>query len=231
MSLTASTRRNRVAPRGLRLALAALLSLFLIGCSEAASNNRAVFVLLDISDGYAQEREKVQQLSAYLLSELGAGDSLAVAFIDNSSFTERNIIAKTTFDERPSVVGQQKRAMLGKLQSFMEDFETPSYHSDITGGLLLGRDFLKGTGAARKHLFLLSDLHEDLPPELNRDVPLELDGIRVAALNVLRQRSDNNDPAAYHQRLAEWKTRVEDDGGRWQVINELARLPRQVALR
>lgn len=231
MNRTASTLRNRAAPRGLRLILAALLSLFLIGCSEAANNNRAVFVLLDISNGYAQEREKVQELSAFLLSELGAGDSLAVAFIDNSSFTERNLIAETTFDERPSVVGQQKRAVLGKVQTFMDGFETPSYHSDITGGLLLGRDFLKETDAARKHLFVLSDLHEDLPPELNRDMALELDGIQVVALNVLRQRGDNNDPAAYHQRLADWKSRVEDDGGRWQVINELERLPRRVALR
>ncbi|WP_198949440.1 VWA domain-containing protein [Halovibrio salipaludis] len=231
MSRTATTFRNRAAPRGLRLALAALLSLFLIGCSEAASNNRAVFVLLDISNGYAQEREKVQQLSAYLLSELGAGDSLAVAFIDNSSFTERNIIAQTTFDARPSVVGQQKRAVLGKVQSFMEGFETPSYHSDITGGILLGRDYLHGTNAERQHLFVLSDLHEDLPPELNRDMALDLAGIRVVALNVLRQRGDNNDPAAYHERLASWKARVEEDGGRWQVINELERLPRRVALR
>ena len=42
-------------------------------------------------------------------------DSIAVARIDTGSFTEKNIIAKTTLDERPSTANQQKRAFASRI--------------------------------------------------------------------------------------------------------------------
>ena len=59
-----------------------------------------------------------------------------------------------------------------------------------------------------------------------RDIPLELDGFEVVALNVTKLRSDNVDPREYMTRLEEWKSRVEAGGGTWRVINDLDRLQR-----
>jgi hypothetical protein len=209
------------------LALLALLA----GCGEPPNNTRAAFVLIDISSDYAGELDKARSLTHYLLGNLNSGDSIAIAFIDNSSFSERNLIARTTFDHRPSVTNQQKREVRALLDAFMERFRVPSHHSDITGGVLLAADHLNEIGAGKSYLFILSDLHEDLPPWLRRDMPVSLADVQVVAVNVKRQRGDNNDPRAYQQRLAQWQARVEDGGGQWQVVNDLARLDNLVATR
>lgn len=229
--IDATNPKVRAALQGLRLITAVLLSLLLFGCGEPTNHNRAAFVLLDISGSYAAERDQARRLTNYLLSQLDTGDSLAFGFIDNSSFTERNIIAQVTFDERPSVASQQKRIFQRRVTGFMENFQTPSYHSDITGGVLLARDYLEEVDAGTKHLFLLSDLHEDVSPQLQRDMKLNLSDVQVVALNVKRQRSDNENPAEYEQRLANWEKRVEQNGGRWALVNNMERLEKEVAIR
>ncbi|MFC3851234.1 VWA domain-containing protein [Salinispirillum marinum] len=214
-----------------KLALGAVFAAFLMGCGEPANQSRAAFILVDISGDYAGELNKARTLSNYLLANLNSGDSLAVGFIDNSSFTERNVIAQATFDHRPSVTNQQKREFQASLDAFLQRFSVPSHHSDITGGVLLATDYLSEVDAGHKYLFLLSDLHEDLPPWLNRDVSMNLNNVQVVAVNVKRQRSDNNDPAAYQRRLTDWQERIEAGGGHWQMVNDLARLENAVVLR
>lgn len=213
-----------------RLAAAMLLTL-LTACGEPANNSRAAFVLIDIHSEYAGEMQQAQTLTNYLLAHLTSGDSMAIAFIDNSSYTERNIIARAEFDHRPSLATQQKRQVRAELDAFLDRFRVPSAHSDITGGVLLARDFLREASAGQSYLFILSDMHEDLLPGMNRDMPLELDGVHVVAVNVKRQRRDNFDPQAYQQRLAQWQQRVEDSGGHWQIANDLARLENVALLR
>jgi hypothetical protein len=51
-----------------------------------------------------------------------------------------------------------------------------------------------------------------------RDIPLDLDGFEVVALNATKLRSDNIDPRDTMQRLEDWKVRVAASGGRWAVI-------------
>ena len=57
-----------------------------------------------------------------------------------------------------------------------------------------------------------------------RDVPLDLQGFEVVALNVTKLRSDNFDPREYLSRVDAWRERVEKAGGRWRMINDLERL-------
>ncbi len=223
--------RGRIAPRLAALVAVALaLALMTSGCTTSA-NNRAAVVLIDISSEYAAEVDKARALTRSLLAEMGSGDSLAVAFIDNTSYSDRNFIARAHFGDRPSVVTDQKRQLHDELEQFLERFSVPSAHSDITGGVMLSRDFLQDTDARDKQLFLLSNLQEDLPPELDRAGPLELDGIEVVAVNVTREARDNIDPANYRQRLARWRQRVTDSGGDWRVLDQVDRLERVLAQR
>lgn len=217
-------------PRRAGLGAAAALALLLAACGGGPSN-RAAVVLIDISGEYAREVDKARQVTSYLLGSLNPGDSIAVAFIDNTSYTERNFIARADFDHRPSVANDQKRQVRAKLDAFLDDFDVPSWHSDLTGGILLGRDFLDSTGADTRQLFLLSDLDEDLKPELDRDVPLELAGIEVVAVNVIRRDGDNVDPQHYRERIAGWQQRVVDNGGQWRVVDRIERLQSVVAMR
>ena len=72
-----------------RLALgSALLGILLGGCGEPPNTSRAAVVLIDIQDDYAAELTQARTLTNYLLANLQSGDSVAVAFIDNSSRSE-----------------------------------------------------------------------------------------------------------------------------------------------
>ena len=205
------------------LALAAI-SLLLGACSQpTAPRNKGVYLLLDTSGTYSEELRKAETIILYLLSRLESSDSFAVARIDTGSFSEKDIISKVTFDDRPSTANSQKRAFAGEIKTFVEQ-STSATHTDITGGLLQAIEFLNEKGTGRKVVLIFSDLEEDLDKGYVRDVPLELRGFEVVALNVTKLRSDNFDPREYLSRVDAWRNRVEGGGGRWRMINDLERM-------
>ena len=89
-----------------------LLALAVTACSEPQSKARAVYLLLDTSGTYTAEMDKAQKIINYLLATLDSGDSIAIARIDSGSFSEKDIVARVTFDDRPSTANQQKREFM-----------------------------------------------------------------------------------------------------------------------
>ena len=85
------------------------LCLCLSACAKQDNYQTAVYLLLDTSGTYTEELAKAQLVINFMLSNLQAGDSFAVARIDSASFSEKDIIAKATFDARPSTSNKQKR--------------------------------------------------------------------------------------------------------------------------
>ena len=201
----------------------ALTALMIGGCSPSAPRNTGVYLLLDTSGTYSEELKKAQSIILYTLSKLQPTDSFAVARIDTGSFSEKDIIAKATFDDRPSTANTQKRAFADAIKTFVDHSQSAT-HTDITGGLLQGIEFLNEKNSGRKAILIFSDLQEDLAKGYVRDVPLDLKGFEVVALNVTKLRSDNFDPKEYLARVDAWRERVEKSGGRWRMINDLERL-------
>jgi len=206
------------------LSFVVVVSLLLASCSGQKPSNKAVYLLLDTSGTYTAELAKAQAIINYLLATLDSGDSIAVARIDSGSFSEKDIIAKTTFDLRPSTANDQKRLFKHKIDQFVSGVKHGSRNTDITGGLLQASDFVNETQAGEKYVLIFSDLEEDLRKGQIRDFPIDVQGIHVVALNVTKLRSDNIDPREYKKRLTEWQKRVEDGGGQWRVLNDLERL-------
>jgi len=205
-----------------------LLLLFITGCPDNTSHSRAVFMLLDTSGTYTAELEKAQSIINYLLGTLQPGDSLAVARIDTGSFSEKDIIKKVTFDGRPSVANEQKRAFRQAVDDFIKQVK-PSSYTDITGGVLQAVEFLTETGAGKKDILIYSDMEEELKKGYVRDFPIQMAGVKVVALNVTKLRQDIVDPRKYMNRLEVWKKKVEDGGGSWKVVNDLERLEKLLA--
>ena len=135
----------------------------------------------------------------------------------------QDIIAKMTFDRRPSVTNQQKRLFKQKVDEFVATVKGSAF-TDITGGILQAVEYLDETGSGRKYVLIFSDLKEELVKSHIRDFPIQLSGCRVVALNVTKLRSDNVDPREYYKRVEAWQSRVEAGGGHWRVINDLERL-------
>ena len=199
------------------------LSFMLFACSGEQSNPyRGVYLLLDTSGTYTEELKKAQQIINYYLGTLTAGDSFAVARIDSGSFSEKDIIAKVTFDGRPSQMNAQKREFASVVNTFVESVESAQF-TDISGGLLQAIEFLNETDAGQKYVLIYSDLREELPEGYKRDFSFELEGFQVFALNVTKLREDNIDPMTYLTRLSDWQQRIESGGGVWRVVNDLDR--------
>jgi len=207
-----------------RLALLALLGWALAGCGDSRNHAHAVYMLIDTSGTYSQEARKAQSIINYLLGTLQPGDSLAVARVENRSFSEKDIVAKATFDTRPSQANAQKRAFRDKTDMFIAGVKGSRY-TDITGGLLQGAMFLNETGAGTRTIIIFSDMQEELDKVTLRDFPISLKNIRVIAVNVVKLNTDNIDPRKYMGRLEAWQKRVQKAGAaEWRVINDLERL-------
>jgi hypothetical protein len=207
------------------LSLPALgLALAATGCADSRSHSHAVYMLVDTSGTYAQEAGKAQVIINYLLGSLQAGDSLAVARVQSRSFSEKDIVAKATFDTRPSQENAQKRAFRERIDNTFRAI-SGSRHTDITGGLIQGAEFLNETGAGNKTIIVFSDMQEELDKVTQRDFPINLKGVRVIAVNVVKLKTDNVDPRLYMGRLEAWQKRVVKAGAtEWRVINNLDRL-------
>jgi hypothetical protein len=207
------------------VAVSALLAApFVAGCADQRSHAHAVYLLVDTSGTYAEEIDKAQLIVNYLLGTLQSGDSLAVARVRSRSFSEKDIIAKATFDGRPSQANAQKRVLRDQVAQFTKMARGSTY-TDITGGLIQGAMFLNETRAGRKTILIFSDMQEDLDKQTIRNFPIDLKDIRVVAVNVVKLKTDNVDPRRYLGRLDDWQKRVRDAGAsEWHVINDIEHL-------
>jgi hypothetical protein len=189
-----------------------------------AGHGHGVYMLIDTSGTYTQELEKAQQVINVALSRLYPGDSFAVARIDTGSFSEMDIVAKVTFDDRPSMTNHQKRLFREEIDRFVRSVK-PSSYTDITGGLLQAVEYLNEKGTKKKTVLIFSDLKEELDKGYVRDsIQFKLKGFDVVALNVTKLKSDNINPQEYLSRVDDWQARVEGGGGTWRVTNDMDQL-------
>jgi len=210
---------------GLLVVLAGLM-LLLNGCADNRAHSNGVYLLIDTSGTYAQEVTKARKIINYLLANLNSGDSLAVAKVESKSFSEKDIVAKVTFDRRPSQANLEKRAFNLKIEAFAKNIKGSAY-TDITGGVIQAAEYLNEANPGNKTIIIFSDMQEELGKGTVRDFPINLKGFRVMAVNVTKLGTDNADPRRYLDRLAWWEKRVRAAGAtEWSVINDLEHLDR-----
>jgi hypothetical protein len=197
------------------------IALIVASCGKQHRAGHGVYMLLDTSGTYTKELKVAQLLIAATLATLNPGDSFAVARIDTGSFSEKDIVARVTFDDRPSVANQQKRLFKETVDRFIKDVKSSSY-TDITGGLLQAAEYLNEKNPGRKTVLIFSDMKEDIQPGyVRKGLELKLEDFEIVAMNVTKLGSDNIDPREYSSRLDAWQNRVEKGGGAWRVINDL----------
>ena len=200
-----------------------LIGLLTAGCADSQSRTTGIYMLVDTSGTYALELKKAQSIINYLLGTLQPNDTLAVASIDTGSFSEKDIIAKVTFDQRPSVANNQKRAFQQTIDEFVTNVKSSPF-TDISGGILQAIEYLNEVKSGQKYILVFSDLKEELAKGYVRDIPFQLSGFSVVALNVTKLRQDIRDPKKYLGRVDQWRSKVEGGNGAWRVINDLERL-------
>ncbi|MGB5421481.1 MAG: hypothetical protein WBN03_04935 [Desulfobacterales bacterium] len=203
--------------------IALLIGLVVGSCTDTQNRTTGVYMLLDTSGTYALELKKAQSIVNYLLGTLQPKDTLAVACIDTGSFSEKDIVAKVTFDQRPSVANNQKRAFQKTVSDFVVKVKSSSY-TDISGGILQAIEYLNEAGTGQKYILIFSDLKEELAKGHVRDVPFQLSDFNVIALNVTKLRQDIRDPGNYLDRVEQWRSKVESGKGKWRVVNDLERI-------
>jgi hypothetical protein len=191
-------------------------------CADKKSHAKSVYMLVDTSGTYTQELGRAQALTGYILGTLNPGDSFAVARVKSRSFSEKDIIAKVTFDKDPLQANAQKRAFRDKVADFTKGVSKGSAYTDITGGIIQAAEFLNETGAGRKTILIFSDMQEELDYQTMRDFPINLKGISIVALNVTKLTTDNIDPRRYLDRMEWWEKRARAAGAEdWRRVNDL----------
>jgi hypothetical protein len=191
------------------LTLAALVA---GACQSGGEYAQAVCALVDTSGTYAdQSGEVVKILKSGVLPSLVPGDSLVVARIDSDSYGNDNVLATATLDPRPSRANAQKLALGERIDALRS--ARRSRYTDIQGGMMLCSERLAETGAGDRVVLIFSDLREELPPRAQRALEKgELDGARVAALQVKKLERDNADPAIFRKRVVQWRERLSSAG-------------------
>ena len=85
--------------------------------------------------------------STFLLS----ATTLLAALLTGCS--QKDIVAKMTFDTRPSAANQQKRKFREKIDSFVKGVR-PASHTDITGGVLQAIEYLNEKDPGVKEILI-----------------------------------------------------------------------------
>ncbi len=215
--------------RLVNVAMAVAAAVLLSACGPKGNYHQAVYMLIDTSGTYTKQVGKAHAEVNYLLGAVQPGDALAVARVKSRSFTEQDIIAKVTLNNDPLQATSQKRAFSAKIAKFAKSAGSGkgSKYTDISGGVIQAAEFLRETGAGRKTIIIFSDMQEELDYKTKRDFPIELDGIRIIAVNVTKLTTDNIDPRRYMGRLEWWEKRALEAGAsEWKVVNDMEHLDR-----
>jgi hypothetical protein len=207
------------------------LALTLTACAGGRRWDQAVCVLVDVSGTYAdQKADVVRLLKRDVLPALEPGDSLLLIRIDGQSYEKGNLEALLTLDTRPSQANAQKLALAKRLDAFAAD-RSVAKHTDIRGAMMLGAEYLKELGSGSRVMLIFSDLEEDLPRGMRRELdPKELEGVEVMAVNVKRLARDGMDPEVFRDRLGEWQERTQASSARgWRNVQDATRLAEALA--
>jgi hypothetical protein len=193
----------------------ALACVFLGSCSSGKNYAQAICALVDVSGTYADQRPEVVNVIKHgILPKLMPGDSLFVVRIDSESYKKDNVVAQMTLDVRPSKANAQKLAFAQELEEFAHK-PMRSKFTDIRGAMMLGSEYLKESGAGTKTMVIFSDMEEELPKGVRRDLASdEFKGMRILAMNVKKLNADNANPTVYRSRITKWEKQVTAHGAK-----------------
>ena len=195
------------------------------GCSDSISFSRGVYVLMDPSDTSPTKPGAAQQMIYTLLGILKSNDSLSVARFDSDRFSDKDVAAKVTFGQRPSVTNHQKRAFAKNIGGLMVADETRK-NKDLSGGFWHAAEALRDAQNGRKIILIYSNLKDKLVDRPGNEGTYTLSGIEVVALTPTLHNQPGGSTQAKIKRADLWRQQIEIKGGRWRVAHNLDHLRR-----
>ena len=209
------------------LAFALVAGMLTAGCSKGDDRSTGVYVLVNVAGNHLRqpsgEIDTALLAIDYLLQKLAPGDTLAAANIATASFSESDIIATMTFNQRPSVTHVQKRAFHDLFERFARS-AAGSPFSDIDGGMLQAMETLNRTDAKHKTILILSNLREKPTIAARPDMFLQMAGLNVAILKPPGLQPDSRKLKLYLRRVERLRRIVEGGNARFQFLDDLQQL-------
>lgn len=187
------------------------------GCSRHATRTKGIFLIMDAGWAGAQQSQAIASSVNTLLAALVPGDTLLVRRTGADHRDQPDVIVKTTFNQRPSVISAQKRIV--RQQIFHQLAQATADHPDGIAALLKAAQSLHQTPCREKFILILSDATHAPPDGQIPHVPLRMQGIQVIALDAGREMHTDSDPEAARPRMHRLQTRIESNGGIWQIVS------------
>lgn len=209
--------------------LASLAMPGVTACDNLREPNVALYLLHDMSGSYFRELARNIAQIRMLTGALRAADNVMMARIDSCSFSnDAIVIPRRRISDTPSRRVNELLALANDLETFRKTARRTDF-TDIRGALLQALGELRGIKAARRRIVIFSDLEDDLPRDCRRDAQaIDLRGIDVSAVNVIKLPEDNRDPQRYFARLDAWRRLVEAGGGTWTVLSDVTPIVEQL---
>ena len=200
-----------------------VIGLLATGCSDGKHHRNGIYVLVNTSKNQSWDPAGALQVIRYLLEHSMPTDTLAAASIGTEHFSAADIIARTTFDKRPSVANQQKIVFKDRFLRFSETANN-GLRADFSGGMLEAIEYLNQCGSQSKIILILSDLKETTSSEAARDFPFPLAGFDVVLLDRADRHPTPRERRYYLHRAERLRVKVENGYGRLQRVEELHHL-------
>ena len=193
------------------------------GCAADTNHSNGVYVLIDAGENHSLDPGYARQVILYLLQTLTPADTLAAASIGSAGFSDRDIIAAMTFDQRPSIANSQKRVFRDRFERFLQETaDIP--HADLSGGILQAIETLNQTAPDRKTILVLSDLKKGPTRAAAGEVSFQMSGFTVVVLKTENWQIDPQDTNPQLLRAENLCRKVEGGGGRCRIIDDLLQL-------
>lgn len=205
------------------LAFGLAAGLIAAGCPAGTNHSNGVYVLVDAGENHSLDPGTARQVIHYLLQTLTPADTLAVASIGTAGFSDKDIIATMTFDQRPSIVNGQKREFRDRFEGFLQAAAYTPY-TDLAGGILQAIETLNQSAPDRKTILIVSDLEKGPIRTAAREASFQMSGFSVVLLKTRDRRIDSRETNPQLRRAENLCRKVESGGGRCRIIADLLQL-------
>ena len=204
-------------------ALGLAAGLIVAGCTADTNHSNGVYVLIDAGENHSLDPGYARQVILYLLQTLTPADTLAAASIGSAGFSDKDIIAAITFDQRPSIANSQKRVFRERFERFLQE-KTNIPHADLSGGILQAIETLNQSAPDRKTILVVSDLKKGSNHTAARGASFQISGFTVVVLKTDNWQIDSRDTNPQLLRAENLCRKVEGGGGRCRIIDDLLQL-------
>ena len=199
--------------------------LLVLGCYMAGQRpSRAICLIIDANVPAPVDNTQNAFIEAGVGALLGAlcpGDALIVATAVRPASRNPDRWIVVRLGSGPSMANAQKRAVRKQIERWLAD-EPATVSSNLPATLITAAENLRRLDTQTRTIVLISPFAATTAEQELESLPVQFDGITML---VLSHSAGIDGDDGWWERSERWRLKFEAAGGRWQTIENPARIP------